>query len=353
MLIINQTIKTMQKLEKVNPQEFGLKENEVATIEQAFLPKIQEREAISQIYEQLITKELTKEVCKQAKEVRLKLVKVRTGIAEIHKSQKAYFLAAGKFVDAWKNKETLPVEQMEEKLSEIETYFERKEKERLQKLEAERLEKVTVYTEYPAANLSLMSDETFNSYLLGCKVAYEAKLKAEQDAEIERLRLIEVEKENARLKAIEDERIRKENEALKQQAEAKQKELEAERKKQAEILAKQKADADAKIAEQKRLTDIEAKKQAEIIAEQNRILKEKEEAEKSEKQRIEVERIAKEKAEKEALKAPDKEKLIKWVNSLVIEKPALNEAEMIAISNVIEEKFNSFKSWALLQIKNI
>ena len=52
-------------------------------------------------------------------------------------------------------------------------------------------------------------------------------------------------------------------------------------------------------------------------------------------------------------KAPDKEKLIKWVNSLVIEKPALNEAEMIAISNVIEEKFNSFKNWALLQIKNI
>ena len=110
----------MKELEKINPTEFGLEVSQVETIEQAFLPKIQEREALVAIYDQLIKSELTPELCKEAKEVRLKLVKVRTGIADIHKTQKAFFLAAGRFVDAWKNKETLPVEQMEDKLSEIE-----------------------------------------------------------------------------------------------------------------------------------------------------------------------------------------------------------------------------------------
>lgn len=365
MLIINQTNnKYMENLVKVNPKEFGLKETEVITIEQAFLPKIQEREALSVIYKELITKELTPELCKRSKEIRLKLVKVRTGIAEIHKSQKSYFLAAGKFVDAWKNKETLPVEQMEEKLYEIETYYERMERERSEKLESERLEKVKVYTDFPAANLYLMSDETFDAYLTGCKVAYEAKIEAERKAEKERLEQIEAEKEAARLKLIEDERIRKENEELRIEKERLEKERierekqiqiekEKEAKKQADMLAKEKAEAEEKIAKQKRLSDIEAKKQAEIIAEQQRKLKEKEEAELKEKQRIESERIAKEKAEKEALKAPDRDKLIKWVDAMKIDKPALNEAEMIAISNMIEEKFNSFKSWALLQIKNI
>ena len=332
----------MDKLTKVNPTEFGLKENEVVTIEQAFLPKIQEREAISQIYEQLITKELTPTVCKEAKEVRLKLVKVRTGIAEVHKSQKAYFLAAGKFVDAWKNKETIPVEQMEEKLSEIETYFERLEKERLQNLEAERLENVSIYTEFPAANLSLMSEETFNAYLLGCKVAYDAKIKAEQDAETEILRLIEVDKENARLKAIEDERIRKENEQLKQEAERKQKELEAERKKQAEILAKQKAESDAKQRQIEEAARIEREKlQAELKAKSD-----KEAAELKAKQESELK--AKQEAEK-AAKAPIKKQLQIWVDGFEIQKIAIeNDA-----TKSINEKFEAFKKWAKLEIEKL
>ena len=130
------------ELVKVDPKEFGLEVEQVSTIEQAFLPKIQEREALVAIYDQLITSELTPELSKQAKEVRLKLVKVRTGIAEIHKTQKAFFLAAGRFVDAWKNKETLPVEQMEERLSEIENYYINLEKARIEKLQIERLEMV-------------------------------------------------------------------------------------------------------------------------------------------------------------------------------------------------------------------
>ena len=85
------------ELTKVDPKEFGLDDVQVLTIEQAFAPKIAERDGLAAIYQQVITKELTPELCSEAKQIRLKLVKVRTGIAEIHKTQKAFFLAAGRY----------------------------------------------------------------------------------------------------------------------------------------------------------------------------------------------------------------------------------------------------------------
>ena len=93
----------METLEivKVNPAEFGLKESEVQPIESAFMPKIVEREALREMYENIIGQELTPALCVEAKALRLKLVKVRTGIADIHRTQKAFFLAAGRFCDAW------------------------------------------------------------------------------------------------------------------------------------------------------------------------------------------------------------------------------------------------------------
>ena len=87
------------QIEKLNPKDFGLDVEKVATVEKAFLPKIQERNAIAEIYNQLITSEITPELCKQAKDVRLQLVKIRTGISAIHKTEKAFYLAAGKFVE--------------------------------------------------------------------------------------------------------------------------------------------------------------------------------------------------------------------------------------------------------------
>lgn len=363
------------ELVKVDPKEFGLEEVQVATIEQAFLPKIAERDGYAQIYEQIITKELTPELCTEARELRLKLVKTRTGIAEIHKTQKAFYLAAGKFVDAWKNKETAPVEQMEKKLSEIEKYFENIEKERILKLETKRTEEISLYSEVVPGGLGTMDETVYQNYLTGIKVAYDARIKAEQEAETERLRLIEVEKENARLKAVYDEQIRLENEKLKAEAEAREKEIEAERKRQADLLAKQKAEADEKARIEKEKQDaILAKERAEAKAKQDAIeekarlerekaeaerkrleneLKAKQEAElkaKEETDKKEAERIA---AEQKDAKAPDKDKLIKMVESITITIPDLNDATSIAVANVINTKFEAFKNWAKNQIVTI
>lgn len=336
----------MSELIKVDPKEYGLEENQAQTIEQAFLPKIQERDGYAAIYGSLITKEINLQTEKEARELRLKLVKVRTGIAEIHKTQKAFFLAAGRFVDAWKNKEIAPIEQMEENLSKIEMYSENIRREKIAKLEAERKELVMKFSEVVPIGLGTMDISVFDSYLTGLELAYNARIKAEQEAEAERLRLIEVEKENARLKAIEDERIRLENERLKAEAEKRERAIEAERKKQAELIAKERAEAEAKQraieeearkaaalaeAERKRLQDeIAAKEAAEAAA--------KAEIDRKEKERIED--------EKKAAKAPDKTKLLKWVNEVSMPELKLGTPEGIGVAQTIDEKFAAFKRWA-------
>lgn len=384
----------------VDPKEFGLQQSEVATIEQAFLPKIQEREALAQVYETLLTQEISPELAKQAKETRLKLVKVRTGIADIHKSQKSFFLAAGRFVDAWKNKETLPVTQMEEKLDEIENYYANIEKARIEALQIERTQIAAKYTEHIAPSLGLMDEEVWTAYLKGLEVAYNARIEEEKKQEAERvererkaelnrtrkdktIRLVEyienyeavdfgemteddfmkvVNTAIAKRTAAEAEqaRIKAENERLQLEAERKEKELEAERAKQEierkAIEAKAQKDheesvrillAERKAADEKLRIEMEAARK--LAAE----LKAKQDAENAEVAKRNAEILAAEKAKALAEKAPDKEKLTAWVQSVTISTtPQLgNEAQAVATD--ILSKLEAMKKWALSEINKL
>ena len=80
---------------------------------------------------ELITSELSPELSKQAKEVRLKLVKVRTGIADIHKTQKAFFLSCFGLMPG-KTKKHCQLSKWKKKL---ENYYVNLEKERIAKLQ--------------------------------------------------------------------------------------------------------------------------------------------------------------------------------------------------------------------------
>lgn len=298
----------------VDPKEFGLEEAKVKTIESAFTPKLIERDAFAEQYSVIIASELNAETFKAARELRLKLVKVRTGIDAIHKTEKAFYLASGKYVDALKNKLNLPIEQMEAKLKEIEEYEARIEAERKSKLKAERLSQLEKFgTDTEFVSVEEMTEEQFASFLAKEKLAYETKLEQERKAEQER---IEAEKkaeaerlEKERLEAEERKRIAEENARLKAEAEAREKELAAERKKQAEEQAKKDA---ADKAEKERLAKIAAdeKAKADKLAAE---IKAKEEAKKlaqeQERKRIEDEAAEKEAAEKAKRLAPDKEKI--------------------------------------------
>lgn len=371
------------QIEKINPKEFGLDENNVATIEQAFMPMIVERDGLRPIYEQLLTSEITPELCREAGHLRRKLVKVRTGIADIHKTQKAFFLAAGRFVDAWKNKETEPVTQMEERLSEIETHFEKLEAQRIAKLTLERSELVAKYTEFPASGLGQMAEQVFEAYLTGLKVAHDAKIEAEKKAEAERLR-IEAENqlhrdrkesilhlwnfttdEQRSLNFGQIEQTEWDNMLLGLQSqksahEAEQARIKAENerlaKERAELEAKRKAESEAAEKERQRIEAERAKERAESERKQRELqaqLKAKEEAEKASKaeaDRKERERIE---AEKKAATAPDKDKLTNAINSMTMPELTLESMLAATIAADIKSKFESFKRWALKEIENL
>src|SRR5699024_8142263 len=101
---------------------------------------------------------------------------------DIHTSEKAFYLASGKYVDALKNKLTLPVQQMEEKLTEIEKYFENQEKERAKKLREDREKQLEPYgTDTTFIALDLMSDEQFADLLSKEKLSFETKKRQEEE----------------------------------------------------------------------------------------------------------------------------------------------------------------------------
>lgn len=348
-------VATDTSLVKVDPKEFGLDEMQAQKIENAFIPVITERNALAQMYSEIIVKEITPELAKEAGQLRLKLVKVRTGTGKIHKAEKAFYLAGGRFVDAWNNRNVVAIEHMEEKLSEIENYYANLEKKRIADLQTLREAMLVPYNveNVAALNLGAMAEAVWTNFLSGTKAGYEAKLAAEKKALDE---LIAKEKEEAQ----ERENQRLENERLKKDAVEKEKAMAAERAKQEAILkmerekadklleaqraqaAKEKAAADAKL---KAANDERERLLREAKEKDDAAIKARKDAEQKEKERLA--------AEKRAAKAPDKVKLKTWVASISIAEINLTQPECMAAAKVIQEKFNAFKVWANSQIENI
>jgi hypothetical protein len=282
--------------------------------------------------------EITPDVSEKASSLRKKVGKIRTAISKIHKAKKEYWLNGGRSVDSWKNTNTEIVEQKEKKLLEIETHFQRIEQERIAKMRESRIETLKQYevdgTLIPT--IAIMDESTWESFLMGEKLKFEAKKEQERIVEEQRLA-----KEKA--DAEEREKMRIENERLKAEAKAKE-ELRSKRSNELkpyiifirdynELLSKEESEY------QKELSDIkkgaedhweherkeQIKKQAQEEARQNELIKEREaklklEAELKAKQDAEAKAKADEEAriENEA-KMKDKDK----VNSLVTDLTVL------------------------------
>jgi len=265
----------------IDPKEYGIEENKAITILQSFEPKQVELTVFTEQYSDIVGMELNPVAFKAARELRLKLVKVRTGIADVHKTEKAFFLASGRYVDALKNKLTLPIEKMEEKLTEIEKYEERLEAERKASLKQSREAEFLPY-EFDTSFLPLadMTEEQFTGQLESAKLAFEtkkrlaaeaeqARIEAEKQAEADRIERERIEAEQREAMRIENERLRKEVEEIEKQAAIKQaSELEAKEKQEAKLKAEREAAAKAfqeqenkRIAAEKELQD---KKDAEL-----------------------------------------------------------------------------------------
>lgn len=295
---------------EINPETFGLEPIKAKEMVSGLTTAIAERSVLRDAYLDVIELPINAETLPIFKELRLKIVKNRTqGIEKWHKTNKAFYLAGGRFVDAIKNKEVLVNEEMEVKLLEGEKYFENLEKEAKRVLNLERIERIKLYVEDAyAMDFSEMNDYDFDDFVLGKKTRFENEQK---EHEAEALRI-----ENERLEEIERQKeIQAENERLKKELEK----AEVERKIEADNQAKIQAKIEAEI---KRLNDEKTKAENERLA-------------KIEAERLEAEQLA---------KAGVNEQLKQWVDSFKIEIPEHLKDNILA--NEILSKFLSFKSWS-------
>lgn len=203
-------------------------------------------------------------------------------------------------------------------------------------------------------DVTTMSDDTFAQYLAAAKVQHEK----EEAEKIEAARLESERIEQERIeKEKEAEALRKEREELEkmraEQAEIKRQQEEA----QSKIDAENKRIADEKAAaEQARIdAENEAKRQQELkeaaekAAEAAR-LKAIQDAKDAEAKRIEDERKAKELEAKKAARAPDKDKIQKYIFDIKsVEVPQLKTDEAKAIMSNIQELIGRFDQYATTQ----
>jgi len=313
---------------KVNASDYGLDETKAQEITKGLKTILAERETLKKQYEECINLEITQDSITRYKELRLMIRDNRTkGIEIWHKNNKAYFLAGGNFVDAIKRKEVAENEYMEEKLLNAEKYFENLEHDRIEKLRVDRLALLKPYTDIEPLAVANMEQAVFDSLLQGFKVAYETRIAAEKKAEEDRIA-------REKAEAEEREKQRLENIRLKREAEERERLAETERKKQAAALAYQKAKADRErkeLLEKARLEQERIDKQ--LAAERLKVESERKERERLEKNiadrkaadekikrdaelKAQAEARDRKAAEKKAALAPDKTKLLNFMQAI-------------------------------------
>ncbi len=365
-------------------KDSGLVLTDATEIKGAYLPFLAQLQEVVEQAGRINAENPTDIDEKIARELRLKAVKIRTGSEKLKDERKKGYLIKGNLEQASYNVIKNSCLLAESALEEVEKAREKKEAARKEALRIERLDLLKPYCDNPEFYpLGEMDESGFNDLLNGMKLQAEAKVKAEQDR-LEAERLLAEKKEIERIAyEAEQERIRKENEALKAEAERKdkvrntrneelrpyivfirdykamldmdeteyQKELsevkkgaelqwEHERK---EIVRKAKEDAEKERQLEKERAD------AKRIADELKAKQDKEEQDKRDAEAAEKKRIS---DEKKLAKAPDKDKLNRWVDSFDIEdadKKMSAEADVIAAE--ISTKFYAFKEWAKKQVE--
>lgn len=267
-----------------------------------------------------------------ARELRLKTVKIRTGSEKLKEDRKRGYILRGNLEQAAYNLIAASCKVTEDALVNVEKAREIAAARIKESLKLERSEKLAQYVENVAIfPLGEMSQADFDTLYIGAKAQHEAKIEAEKKAEADRLAKIEADR-------IEQERIKAENEKL--QAELKELEereikvqQEAYRREKVVRLALEKTKkeaADLKAAEEKRLKELADAEIAEAKA-----------------RAAEFKRLA---------KAPEKEKLQRWINCCKftedIDHSKLSEGADNVAENIIQ-KFAAFKKWANEQVEGM
>ncbi len=322
-----------KEIVNIKPEDYGLTQTKAKEVAKLFNPMLDKMVELEDEFNELVQKEITPEVCEEAKALRQKYVKVRTGTAKIHKELKAFYLQGGRFIDGWKNSQRMASEDHEKTLKNIEDHFLLLEAQKRKELQAERAAQVAPFMDEDAIPLNLftMTEDVFNNFLTGVKYAHEQRIQAEKKAEEERIRQ---EKEEA-------ERIRKmeeDNKRLREEAEAKEKALEKERKARE---AKEAKERKAREAQEEK----ERKEREKIEAQARK--------EREEKERLQREIKAKEEAEKKAEEEKKKQSDKKRILSMVEDLEELKKDALLFKSKTNQSHVNASLEEAIINIKSL
>jgi hypothetical protein len=337
----------MTDIVKVNASEFGLEESKAKQISDQFKPMLDKMEELESQFNEVMAMEMGPEKVKASKELRLQYVKVRTGTAAIHKEQKAFYWAGGKYVDGWKHAQAFASQGIEGKLADIENQEAKLEAQRIEDLRVIRWDALSAYMEQEPSMLGVMQQDVFDNLFIGAESAHKAKIEAEKKAEQERIA-------NEKKEAAEREAQRLENIRLKEEAEKREAAIAKERK---EREAREAILAKELYAKRKEVEDKAQKEREESEAKLKVERDAREKAEAEIRKQKEADEAARKKAVAEAKKlanAPVKNQLKNWVFEL--ELPILSmknfTTEDEELSTEIAEKFEAFKKWAIKQIEN-
>jgi hypothetical protein len=314
--------------------EYGIEETKAREIAAVFTPMLEQLKAYEVEYNRIIKAEPSKENSKEARELRLKMVKSRTVMTKEHKILKEFYIKGGQFVDGMKKAYEFGTHSLEEKLEDREKYFENLEKERKENIRLTRLAEIKEFEGTEPIGLAEMEDEQFNTYMIGVKATFEARKEAEakaakeQEEKMARLQLAQTrgaetrhlwafmreDEADIKLGDLTEEEYQILLSTLKERKEDREKELAEARKKADEAAAqaaKEKAEADARIKAAEEKAEKERKEAQAKADEEKRkadeaIAKAKKEAEEL-KAKIEAE--AKAKADEEKRKAEEATKI--------------------------------------------
>ena len=183
----------------IDMTEYGLEENKAEQIRSLYVPMLDMLSAMEADFNDLVKQEITPELSIAARELRLKIAKVRTTADKARVDAKAESLRVGKAIQGAYNTLEYATKSKEEKLLAIEQHIERLEDERKDKLETERKQELVPFEfDNDHVNLRDMEPDVWVKFLSGVEAAYRQQIEAEKLADRERrAEEIRIEREQA------------------------------------------------------------------------------------------------------------------------------------------------------------
>jgi hypothetical protein len=180
------------------------------SIKKAFEPFVKEFESFADAYKSIMQdaeKGISEELTQKARRLRLALVPVRTATGKTKDKQKARIKLEDKEIMSAHNAIVKAISDKEAKLAEVENHFINIEKERIAKLQEERVIMLSKFVEEAFdLNLGEMEEEDFDSLLTRKQKEYNTRVEEERLAELAKIaeaeRLAKIDQENVKLREL-------------------------------------------------------------------------------------------------------------------------------------------------------